>query len=180
MTRPTRVRATTILAVRRDGAVAVGGDGQVTMNDVVVKHQARKVRRLYSDKVIVGFAGGAADAFALMERFEAKLEQYQGGVLRSAHELAREWRTDRVLRRLESLLIVVDADHSLLVSGGGDVIEPDDGVLAIGSGGPMAAAAARALCRHTDLPPAKIVEEALAIAAGLCVYTNDRFWIEQI
>ena len=172
--------STTILSVRRDGTVAIGGDGQVTMNNTIVKHEARKIRRLYHDKVLVGFAGAAADAFALMERFGDKLEQYQGNLLRSANELARDWRTDRALRRLESLLIAIDKDHSLLMSGSGDVIEPDDGILAIGSGGPMAAAAARALFRHTDLPPRRIVEEALGLASELCVYTNANIRVEEL
>jgi ATP-dependent HslUV protease, peptidase subunit HslV len=174
------ILSTTILAVRKDGRVAIGGDGQVTMNAAVVKQDAKKIRRLYHDKVLVGFAGSSADAFALMERFDAKLEQYQGNVLRSAHELAKEWRTDKVLRRLESLLIVVDKHHSFLISGGGDVIEPDDGVIGIGSGGSYAIAAARALIKHTPLNAKEIVEEALNIAADICVYTNKHIKVEEI
>jgi ATP-dependent HslUV protease, peptidase subunit HslV len=172
--------STTILAVRRDGRVAIGGDGQVTMNATVVKQDAKKIRKLYHDKVIVGFAGSSADAFALMERFDAKLEQYQGNVLRSAHELAREWRTDKVLRRLESLLIVVDKHYSFLISGSGDVIEPDDGIIGIGSGGSYAIAAARALMKHSPLAAGEIVEEALNIAADICVYTNKNIKVEEI
>lgn len=174
------ILSTTILAVRKDGRVAIGGDGQVTMNAAVVKQDAKKIRRLYHDKVLVGFAGSSADAFALMERFDAKLEQYQGNVLRSAHELAKEWRTDKVLRRLESLLIVVDKHHTFLISGGGDVIEPDDGVIGIGSGGSYAIAAARALIKHTPLNAKEIVEEALNIAADICVYTNKHIKVEEI
>lgn len=174
------IRSTTILAVRKDGHVAIGGDGQVTMNASVVKKDAKKIRRLYHDKVIVGFAGSSADSFSLMERFDAKLEQYQGNVLRSAHELAKEWRTDKVLRRLESLLIVVDKQYSFLISGSGDVIEPDDGVIGIGSGGSFAIAAARALMKHTTLTARQIVEDALLIAADICVYTNKNIKIEEI
>ncbi len=174
------ILSTTILAVRKDKQVAIGGDGQVTMNSAVVKQDAKKIRRLYHDKVIVGFAGSSADAFALMERFDAKLEQYQGNVLRSAHELAREWRTDKVLRRLESLLIVVDKQHSFLISGGGDVIEPDDGIIGIGSGGSYAIAAARALMKHTSMGAKEIVEESLRIAADICVYTNKNIKVEEI
>ena len=174
------ILSTTILAVRKDKQVAIGGDGQVTMNSAVVKQDAKKIRRLYHDKVIVGFAGSSADAFALMERFDAKLEQYQGNVLRSAHELAREWRTDRVLRRLESLLIVVDKQHSFLISGGGDVIEPDDGIIGIGSGGSYAIAAARALIKHTSMDAKQIVEESLRIAADICVFTNQNIKVEEI
>ena len=176
----TPVRSTTILTVRRDGKVAIGGDGQVTMNETVVKADACKIRRLHNDKVIVGFAGAAADAFSLMQKFEAKLEEFQGNVLRSAYELARDWRTDRVLRRLESLLAVVDRETSLIISGSGDVIEPDDGVIGIGSGGPHAIAAARALLGHTRLGAAKIVEIALNIAADLCVYTNHHVTVEEV
>ena len=174
------ILSTTILAVRKDKQVAIGGDGQVTMNSAVVKQDAKKIRRLYHDKVIVGFAGSSADAFALMERFDAKLEQYQGNVLRSAHELAREWRTDKVLRRLESLLIVVDKQHSFLISGGGDVIEPDDGIIGIGSGGSYAIAAARALMKHTSMGAKEIVEESLRIAAGIFVFTNKNIKVEEI
>lgn len=174
------MHATTILAVRHQGQVAVGGDGQVTLNDTVVKATAKKIRRLYHDQIVVGFAGSAADSFALMERFEDKLQDAQGNVVRAAYELARDWRTDRNLRRLEAMLVAADRDHLLLVSGSGDVIEPDDGVLGIGSGGPIATAAARALLRHSSLDAESIVREALAITAGLCVYTNDAVQVELI
>ncbi len=172
--------STTILSVRHKGCVAIGGDGQVTMNAIVVKHEARKIRKLYQDRVIVGFAGSSADSFALMERFDAKLEEHQGNVLRSAHELAKEWRMDKVLRRLESLLVVVDKNSSLLISGNGDVIEPDDGIIGIGSGGPYAIAAARALQRHTNLSARQIVEESLQITADLCIYTNHKICVEEL
>ena len=173
-------RSTTILSVRRAGQVAVAGDGQVTMGDTVVKADARKVRTLADGKVITGFAGATADAMALLERFEAKLKQYPGNTVRAAIELAKEWRTDRNLRRLESLLVVVDKDKSLIIGGSGDVIEPDDGIVGIGSGGPVAVAAARALLKHTELSAEQIVREALSIAAGLCVYTNDHISVEVI
>lgn len=172
--------STTILTVRKNGHVAIGGDGQVTMNATIVKHDAKKIRRLYHDKVIVGFAGSSADSFALMERFDSKLEEYQGNVLRSAHELAKEWRTDKVLRRLESLLIVVDKQYSFLISGGGDVIEPNDGIIGIGSGGSYAISAARALIKHTSLSAREIVEEALNISADICVYTNKNIKVEEL
>jgi ATP-dependent HslUV protease, peptidase subunit HslV len=172
--------STTILTVRKNGHVAIGGDGQVTMNATIVKHDAKKIRRLYHDKVLVGFAGSSADSFALMERFDSKLEEYQGNVLRSAHELAKEWRTDKVLRRLESLLIVVDKQYSFLISGGGDVIEPNDGIIGIGSGGSYAISAARALIKHTPLSAREIVEEALNISADICVYTNKNIKVEEI
>ena len=175
-----KMRHTTILAVRHGGTVAIGGDGQVTLGDAALKHKARKVRKLRSDKVIVGFAGSSADAFSLMERFESKLEQYNDNLLRSAHELARDWRTDRVLRRLESMLVAVDASHTLLISGGGDVIEPDDGVMGIGSGGGYAAAAARALVAHSALPAREIVEVSLRIASEICVYTNANIHVEEL
>ena len=174
------VRSTTILSVRHRGRVAIGGDGQVTLNETVVKHEARKIRRLYDDKVAVGFAGATADAFALLERFETKLKDFQGNVPRAATELAKEWRTDRVLRRLESLLAVVDKEHSLLISGGGDVIVPDDGIIGVGSGGAIATAAARALVAHSSLDAPAMVETALRIAAGLCIYKNDRIHVEEI
>src|SRR5881275_954304 len=160
----TRMRSTTILAVRRDGRAALGGDGQVTLGDVVMKADAHKVRRLHEGRVLVGFAGAAADAFALMERFEAKLKDFQGSVPRAATELAKEWRTDRALRRLEAMMLALDRDHLLLVGGTGDVIQPSDGVAAIGSGGPYALAAARALVANTELPPAEVVRKALEIA----------------
>ncbi|HET6573553.1 MAG TPA: ATP-dependent protease subunit HslV [Fimbriiglobus sp.] len=167
-----RLRATTILAVRTAAGAAIGGDGQVTLGQVVMKSDARKIRRLYDGKVLAGFAGAAADAFALLERFEAKLRDHQGSVPRAATELAKEWRTDRVLRRLEAMLIVLDRDHLLLVSGTGDVIQPSDDVLAIGSGGPYALAAARALLTHTQLKPGEVVRAGLEIAGDICVYTN--------
>ena len=172
--------STTILSVRRDGRVAIGGDGQVTLRDTIVKADARKIRRLYDDRVLVGFAGATADAFSLMEKFESKLEEHQGNVLRAAYELARDWRTDRVLRRLESLLAVVDEKHSLIVSGLGEVIEPSDGIIGIGSGGPYAVAAARALVGKTSLSAAEVVTESLNIAAGICVYTNTEIFVEEL
>ncbi|HUU69716.1 MAG TPA: ATP-dependent protease subunit HslV [Planctomycetota bacterium] len=172
--------STTILSVRRGDDVAIGGDGQVSHGQAVMKAKARKIRRLYEDKIIVGFAGSTADAFALMERLEGKLKAYQGNLLKAAHELAREWRTDRVLRRLESLIIAIDKKNSLLLSGGGDVIIPDDGVLGIGSGGQYAVAAARALLANTSLPPAEIVEKSLLIAADICVYTNREIIVDKL
>lgn len=175
-----RVRSTTILAIRRDNHAAIGGDGQVTLGQVVMKGDAHKIRRLYEGKVLVGFAGSAADAFALMERFEAKLKDYQGSVPRAATELAKDWRTDRILRRLEAMMLAVDRDHLLLVSGTGDVIQPTDGIAAIGSGGSYALAAARALSAHTDLPPAEIVRRSLEIAADLCIYTNRNIEVEEV
>ena len=174
------VHSTTILSVRHAGRVAIGGDGQVTIGDMVVKHRARKIRRLYDGKVAVGFAGAAADAFALLERFEAKLKDFQGNVPRAATEMAKDWRTDRVLRRLESLLAVVDAQHSLLLSGSGDVIVPDDGIIGIGSGGAAATAAARALVAPSALDAPANLEAALRIAADLCVYTNHEIHVEEV
>ncbi len=168
-----RLRATTVVAVLRDGAIAMASDGQVTVGEVVMKHGAQKVRRVAKDRALVGFAGGAADALALSERLEAKIEAHPGNVRRACVELAREWRADRVLRRLEALLLVGDADSVLVVSGNGDVIEPDDGIAAIGSGGPYALAAARALAQHSKLSADEIAREALRIAAGICIYTND-------
>lgn len=167
-----RIRATTILAVRRNGQVALGGDGQVTVGETVMKANAQKVRLLRGGKLIAGFAGSAADALTLFEKFEEKLERYPGNLPRAAVELAKDWRSDRVLRRLEALLAVADRDHGLVISGNGEVIEPDDGILAIGSGGSYALAAARALVAATDLPPAEIVRRALVIAGEICVYTN--------
>ena len=169
---------TTILSARRGDRVALGGDGQVTLGSVVVKGGARKVRRLYQDRILAGFAGGTADAFTLFERFEAKLEKHQGHLVRSAVELAKDWRTDRVLRRLEAMLAVADRGHSLVITGQGDVLEPEHGIVAIGSGGPYAQAAARALVEATDLPPREVVERALAIAADICIYTNHQRTIE--
>jgi len=174
------LHSTTILSVRRDGKVAIGGDGQVSFGQTIVKHDARKIHQLYDGRVLVGFAGASADAFALMERFEAKLKDFNGSVLRAARELAKDWRIDRVLRRLESLLAVVDREHSLLISGNGDVLVPEQGVLAIGSGGPYAEAAARALLKHADLSAEQITREALQIAARICVYTNDNIYVETL
>jgi ATP-dependent HslUV protease subunit HslV len=175
-----RVRSTTILAVRRNNRVAVAGDGQVTFDKTIMKSSARKVRRLYNDKIIAGFAGSTADAFTLFTRFEAKLEQYHGQLQRAAVELGKEWRTDKYLRHLEALLIVADENTSLVLSGGGDVIEPDDGVVAIGSGGPYATAAARALLRHTDMSAREVVQEAMKIASEICIYTNSDLVIEEL
>ena len=169
---------TTILSVRRGSQVALGGDGQVTLGNIVIKASARKVRRLYHEKILAGFAGGTADAFTLFERFEAKLEKHQGHLLRAAVELAKDWRTDRVLRRLEAMLAVADHETSIILTGNGDVLEPEQGLLAIGSGGPYAQSAARALLEHTDMAPAEIVKQALTIAADLCIYTNQNHVIE--
>jgi ATP-dependent HslUV protease subunit HslV len=166
--------------VRHKGRVALAGDGQVSFGETIMKATAKKVRRLYHDRVLVGFAGAAADAFALFAKFETKLEEYNGNVPRAAVELAKDWRTDRILRRLEALLAVVDKDYSYIISGTGDVIEPDDGIIGIGSGGPYAMAAARALVRYSDLDARGIAEEAMKIAASLCVYTNERVIIEEI
>ncbi|TAK88405.1 MAG: ATP-dependent protease subunit HslV [Betaproteobacteria bacterium] len=169
---------TTILSVRRDKTVALGGDGQVTLGNVVVKGGARKVRRLYQERILAGFAGGTADAFTLFERFEAKLDKHQGNLMRSAVELAKDWRTDRILRRLEAMLAVADRERSLIITGAGDVLEPELGIVAIGSGGPYAQSAARALLENTTLGARDIVEKALAIAADLCIYTNHQRTIE--
>ncbi len=174
------IHGTTILAVRRDNRVAIGGDGQVTLGDTVIKGQARKLRSLADGRVLTGFAGSAGDAFALLERFERKLAEYNNNLLRAAIEMAKEWRTDRVLRRLESMLIAVDAEKSLLLGGSGDVIEPDDGVIGIGSGGAYATAAARALVKHTSLEPAEIVRAGLEQAAELCIYTNHHILVEKL
>jgi len=171
-------RGTTILSVRRGNSVALGGDGQVTLGNIVIKATARKVRRIHHDRILAGFAGGTADAFTLFERFEAKLEKHQGNLLRSAVELAKDWRTDRILRRLEAMLAVADHESSLIITGNGDVLEPEHGLVAIGSGGPYAQSAARALLDHTDLAPAEIVKKALTIAADLCIYTNQNHVIE--
>ena len=173
------IRGTTSLAVRNGGNVALAGDGQVTLGqNVAMKHTARKVRRLYKDRVLAGFAGATADAFTLFERFEAKIEEGGGNLVRAAVELAKDWRKDRYLRRLEALLLVADTEHSLVLTGSGDVIEPDDGVVAIGSGGPYAAAAARALLRHTSMTPEEIAREAMGIAADICVFTNNHLTVE--
>jgi ATP-dependent HslUV protease subunit HslV len=171
---------TTILAVRHGGSVALGGDGQVTQGGVAVKHEAVKVRRLHDGKVLAGFAGGTADAMTLLDKFEGFLKKSQGNVVKASVELAKEWRSDRLLRRLESLLLVADREHILLVSGQGDVIEPDDGVAGIGSGGPYAVAAARALAKHSKLGAGDIVRESLGIAARLCIHTNDRLRVEEL
>jgi len=174
------MRSTTILCVRHKNRVALAGDGQVTLQNTVMKHTAKKVRRLYQDKVIAGFAGATADAFTLFELFEKKLEQYNGNITRAGVELAKDWRTDRVLKRLEALLLVADAEHTFILSGTGDVIEPDDGIAAIGSGGPFAQAAAKALVKHSDLSALDIVKEAMHIASEICIYTNDRIVIEEL
>ena len=174
------LQGTTILSVRRDGRVVIGGDGQVTMGNTIMKANARKVRRLYKDQVIAGFAGGTADAFTLFERFEAKLEKHQGHLVRAAVELAKDWRTDRILRRLEALLAVADKTASLVITGQGDVIEPEGGLIAIGSGGPYAQAAARALMENTELDARAITEKALNITADICIYTNRSLTIEEL
>ena len=171
---------TTIVSARRGARVAMGGDGQVTLGAVVIKRSARKVRRLHHDRILAGFAGATADAFTLFERFEAKLDKHQGNLLRSAVELAKDWRTDRILRRLEAMLAVADRETSLIITGAGDVLEPEYGLIAIGSGGPYAQAAARALLEHTDLAPAEVVRNSLAIAGDLCIYTNQSLTIEAI
>ena len=178
--RTMKIRSTTILAVRHKGRVAIAGDGQVSLGNTVMKHQARKVRRLYHDKVITGFAGATADAFTLFDKLEQKLEQYNGNLMRSAVELAKDWRMDKMLRRLEAMLIAVDRDHSLLLTGTGDVIEPDRGILAIGSGGPYAQAAALALIDHSDLDAEAICRTSLEIAASICIYTNHSIIVESI
>lgn len=171
---------TTILSVRRGRHVALGGDGQVTLGNIVIKASARKVRTIHGGRILTGFAGGTADAFTLVERFEAKLEKHQGNLLRSAVELAKDWRTDRMLRRLEAMLAVADAEHSLVITGNGDVLEPEQGIVAIGSGGAYAQAAARALLENTDLPPDEIVRRALSIAGDLCIYTNQNHVVEEL
>lgn len=173
-------RGTTIVSVRRNDKVVIGGDGQVSQGSTVLKGNARKVRRLYNDKVVAGFAGGTADAFTLFERFEEQLEQHRGKLTRAAVELAKLWRTERALRRLEALLVVADSEASLIISGNGDVIEPEDAIMAIGSGGPYALSAARALCRHTELDARSIVEQSLQIAGEICVYTNHNHTIEEL
>jgi ATP-dependent HslUV protease, peptidase subunit HslV len=171
---------TTILSVRRGQSVALGGDGQVTLGNVVVKGGARKIRRLHHDRILAGFAGGTADAFTLFERFEGKLDKHQGNLLRSAVELAKDWRTDRILRRLEAMLAVADKERSLIITGMGDVLEPELGIVAIGSGGPYAQSAARALLEHTEMAPREIVDRSLAIAADICIYTNHQRSIETL
>ncbi len=171
---------TTILCVRRDNSVAMASDGQVTMGNTVLKHNARKIRRMYNDKVLGGFAGATADAFTLFEKFEGKLETYKGNITRAAVELAKDWRTDKILRKLEALLIVADADHTLILSGTGDVIEPETGIAAIGTGGPYAQAAARALLENTDMKVVDIVGKAMEIAADICIYTNKIITLEEL
>jgi ATP-dependent HslUV protease subunit HslV len=174
------VRSTTVLCVRRNAAVVMAGDGQVTLGEAVIKHTAKKIRRLYQDKILAGFAGSTADAFSLFSRFESKLEQYHGNIGRAAVELAKDWRTDKFLRHLEALLLVSDKEQTFLLSGQGDVIEPDGGIAAIGSGGPYAQAAAQALSEHTELQARQIAEEAMKIAGKMCIYTNDRVTIEEL
>ena len=174
------IRGTTILAVRHKGTVTVAGDGQVTIDVTIMKHGARKVRRMYNNQVIVGFAGATADAFTLFDRFDQKLEQYKGNLLRAAVELTKDWRTDRILRHLEALMIAVSKEHFLIISGNGDVIESDDDVMAIGSGGPYALAAARALVRYSDLTATEIAKESLNIASEICIYTNDNITVEEL
>jgi ATP-dependent HslUV protease, peptidase subunit HslV len=180
MTTRRLIRSTTVLCVRRNGSVVLAGDGQVTLGESVIKHTAKKIRRLYNDKILAGFAGSTADAFSLFSRFEAKLEQYHGNLGRGAVELAKDWRTDKFLRHLEALLLVSDKEQTFLLSGQGDVIEPDGGIAAIGSGGPYAQAAAQALAEHTPLSARQIAEEAMKIAGKMCIYTNDRVTIEEL
>jgi len=175
-----KIRGTTILAVRHKGKVTVAGDGQVTLDVIVMKHGAKKVRRLYHNQVIVGFSGATADAFTLFDRFDQKLEQYNGNLLRAAVELTKDWRTDRILRHLEALMIAVSKEYFLIISGNGDVLESDDDVMAIGSGGPYALAAARALVRFSDLTATEIAREAMRLAAEICIYTNDRITVEEL
>lgn len=173
-------KGTTILCVRRNGKVAIAGDGQVTMGSTVLKHNAKKIRTMYDNKLIAGFSGATADAFTLFERFEAKIESYRGNIKRAAVELAKDWRTDKILRRLEALLIIADKEHTFIISGTGDVIEPEDGVAAIGSGGPYAQAAAKALFENTNLPAREIVEKSMKIASNICIYTNENITIEEL
>ena len=174
------IRSTTILCVRHNGQVAMAGDGQVSLNTTVMKHNARKIRKVYHEQVLTGFAGTAADAFTLVDRYETRLEEYQGSLIRAAVELAKDWRADRVLRRLEAMLVVADRETSLILSGTGDIIEPDDGIIGIGSGGSYALAAARALQQHTNLSAREIVEAGMRIAADICIYTNDHLSIEEV
>jgi len=180
MKKPRLVRSTTVLCVRRDGHVVLAGDGQVTLGEGVIKHTAKKIRRLYQEKVLAGFAGSTADAFSLFSRFESKLEQYHGNIGRAAVELAKDWRTDKFLRHLEALLLVCDHNQTFLLSGKGDVIEPDGGIAAIGSGGPYAMAAAQALADHTKLSARQIAEEAMKVAGKMCIYTNDKVTLEEL
>ena len=174
------IRSTTVLSIRRNGNVVLAGDGQVTLGESVIKHTAKKIRRLYNDKILAGFAGSTADALSLFERFEGKLQEFHGNLQRAAVELAKEWRTDRSLRHLEALLIVADAKNTFLLSGNGDVIEPDDGITAIGSGGPYALASARALLKHTKLSAKDIAQESMRIASEICIFTNENFSIEEL
>jgi ATP-dependent HslUV protease subunit HslV len=174
------VRSTTVLSVRRNGQIVLAGDGQVTLGESVIKHSARKIRRLYQDKILAGFAGSTADAFTLFSRFEGKLEQYHGNLGRAAVELAKDWRTDKAMRHLEALLVVSDKEQTFLLSGQGDVIEPDSGIAAIGSGGPYAQAAAQALMEHTQLSAKQIAEESMKIAGKMCIYTNDKITVEEL
>jgi len=173
-------KGTTILCVRKNGKVAIAGDGQVTLGNTVMKHNAKKIRKMYDDKILSGFAGATADAFTLFEKFEAKIESYSGNITRAAVELAKEWRTDKMLRRLEALLVVADREHSFIISGTGDVLEPEDGIAAIGSGGPYAQSAAKALLNNTQMDPRKIVEEAMKITSKICIYTNEEINIEEL
>jgi len=173
-------KGTTILCVRKNGKVAMSGDGQVTLGSTILKHNAKKIRRMYSEKVVAGFSGATADALTLFEKFEGKLESYRGNITRAAVELAKDWRTDKILRRLEALLLIADMEHTLIISGTGDVIEPSEGIAAIGSGGPFAQAAARALYENTSLPARDIAERAMKITADICIYTNDNITIEEL
>jgi ATP-dependent HslUV protease subunit HslV len=173
-------KGTTILCIRRDGKVAIGGDGQITMGNTVLKHNARKIRRMYGEKVLTGFSGATADALTLFEKFEGKLESYRGNITRAAVELAKDWRTDKILRRLEALLLIADIEHTFIISGTGDVIEPEEGVAAIGSGGPYAQAAAKALYENTSLSAREIVEKSMKITADICIYTNENITIEEL
>lgn len=175
-----RIHATTIICVRKKGKVAIGSDGQVTLGDTVIKHGAKKIRRLYNEKILAGFAGSSADSFALFSRFEAKLEQFHGNLSRAAVELAKDWRTDRALRHLEAVMIVADDKQTFLISGTGDLIEPDDGIVGVGSGGAYALAAARALVKYTDLSAKEIAQEAMQIAGKICIYTNENISIEEL
>lgn len=173
-------KGTTILCVRKNGKVAIAGDGQVTLGNTVMKHNAKKIRKMYDDNILSGFAGATADAFTLFEKFEAKLESYSGNITRAAVELAKEWRTDKMLRRLEALLVVADKEHSFIISGTGDVLEPEDGIAAIGSGGPYAQSAAKALLDNTHMDPREIVEEAMKITSKICIYTNEEINVEEL
>jgi ATP-dependent HslUV protease subunit HslV len=173
-------KGTTILCVRKNGKVAIAGDGQVTLGNTVIKHNAKKIRKMYDDNILSGFAGATADAFTLFEKFEAKLESYSGNITRAAVELAKEWRTDKMLRRLEALLVVADKEHSFIISGTGDVLEPEDGIAAIGSGGPYAQSAAKALLDNTQMDPREIVEEAMKITSKICIYTNEQIHVEEL